>query len=98
MQPIKFPEANVVFGENQPEYKPLPALKFPTEEGIVITCWQLTDDEIEIIRKTKCLWLSQMTFNDPLQPIYPTVHRDELIIHQQQQTDNNELENAEKSE
>lgn len=55
MQPITFSEANVVYGANQAEYKPLPGLKFPTEDGMFITCWQLTDDEIEAIKKTKCV-------------------------------------------
>lgn len=27
MIPIKFPEANVVYGKGQPEYEPLPAYK-----------------------------------------------------------------------
>lgn len=31
MKPKKFQEANVVYGEGQPEYKPLPAHK--TKEG-----------------------------------------------------------------
>lgn len=96
MQPIKFPEANVVFGEGQSEYKPLPALKFPSNDGEVITCWQLTDEEIETIKETKCLWLSQLTFNTPLQPIYPTVKREELIIHKEPQAD--ELANTDKAE
>lgn len=38
-----------------------------------------------------------MTFNNPLQPIYPTVNRDELIIHKEEAS-NDELENTEKSE
>ena len=42
MKPKQFPESNVVYGENQDEYLPLPAHK--TEEGIVITCWELSDE------------------------------------------------------
>lgn len=37
MTPIKFKGQNIVFGANQPEYQPLPALKL--HDGQVITCW-----------------------------------------------------------
>lgn len=98
MQPITFPEANVVYGANQAEYKPLPGLKFPSEDGMFITCWQLTDEEIETIKGTKCVWLSLMTFNQPLPPVFLTTNKDELIIHKEEENVDNELENSEKSE
>ena len=67
MKPIEFPGSNVVYGANQPEYQPLPAMKMP--DGQVLTCWQFTEEELAIINKTKCMYLSQLTFNQPLQPI-----------------------------
>lgn len=71
MKPIEFPGHNVVFGANQPEYQPLPALKMP--DGEVITCWELTDDEIQTITINKKIYFSQLTGNDRLQPILPMV-------------------------
>lgn len=71
MKPAKFKEANTVFAEHQPEYQPLPA--FRDEEGEVISCWELSDAEVAKIAKTKMLWLRQLTFNSPLQPILPTL-------------------------
>lgn len=71
MTPIKFPGSNVVFGANQPEYQPLPAMKLP--DGQVITCWQFTDEEIQTINRTKCMYFNQLTFNSALQPILPLV-------------------------
>ena len=59
----------MVFGENQPEYQPLPALALEDARGEVITCWEMTDEELEVIKKTKCIYLSQFTFNQSLQPI-----------------------------
>lgn len=73
MRPIEFPGSNVVFGKDQPEYKPLPALALQDSFGSVITCWELTDEEIEEITKTRKFYLKQLTFTNPLQPILPTV-------------------------
>lgn len=71
MKPIDFPQANTVHGASQPQYLPLPA--YTDHEGRVISCWELTDDEREKIAKTGLLWLYQLTFGDPLQPIAPMV-------------------------
>lgn len=71
MNPVKFPGHNVVFAEDQPEYQPLPALLMP--DGEVITCWQLDAEELEEITRTGKIYLSQLTFNTPLQPILPMV-------------------------
>jgi hypothetical protein len=69
MKPVPFPGQNTVFGESQPEYQPLPALKMPTADGEVITCWEVTDDDLEIIQKTRRIYLSQLTFKGKLQPV-----------------------------
>lgn len=69
MTPIKFPEANTVFAKDQPEYIPLPACV--TAEGMVISCWLLSDEEINELAKTRLLWIKQLTFGDPLQPLLP---------------------------
>ena len=80
MKPIKFPGQNVILGENQPEYEPLPALVVPNDErGTIITCWELTDAEIELLVKTKRFYLSQYTFNSPLQPILLVVELSDLV-------------------
>ena len=81
MRPKHFPGQNVVFGENQPEYQPLPALVLPGSEGEVITCWELSDEEIEKVVKNKCIYFSQLVFThvnekgelqlNALQPILP---------------------------
>lgn len=67
MKPTTFLGQNVVFAENQPEYTPLPALRLP--DGQVITCWEISDEELQEITRTKKIYLSQLTFNDPLQPV-----------------------------
>jgi len=67
MKPIEFPGHNVVFAKDQPEYLPLPALRMP--DGMVITCWELSEDEKKQILETGKIYLQQLTFNQPLQPV-----------------------------
>ncbi len=71
MIPIKFPEANVTYAENQPECLPLPVHKTPA--GEVTSCWQLTEDEITLMVKTGKIYITQLTFNQKLQPVRPAV-------------------------
>lgn len=73
MKPIKFEGADVTFAENQPEYLSLPAKK--VDDNTILTCWELTDDEVKKISETKKLWLGVMNFNKPLQPLLPSVDR-----------------------
>lgn len=78
----------VVYGEGQPEYKPLPAHK--TKEGQAIFCFELDEAERKKIAETGELWVSLLTFNQPLQPIFITINKSDLFIQPDatQQTDN----------
>lgn len=90
MKPKDFPGRNVIFAEDQPEYQQLPAMLLPGTDGEVISCWELTDDEIAAITKNRCLYISQLCFtrineegfliNNPLQPILPTAELGDNII------------------
>lgn len=72
MKPIDFTETNVMFARDQSPYLPLPAYK--SEDGEVITCWQLSFVErIKILFSGK-MWLRVLTFNYPLQPQRPLVN------------------------
>lgn len=82
MEPIKFEGVNVVYGENQPEYMPLPAEKRIPEKtdrffGEVLTCWKLSPEELKKIQETGIIWLSLLTFGQPLQPIMLSVEKPE---------------------
>lgn len=67
MEPIKFDGANVIYGANQPECIPLPA--FRKENGEIWTCWKLSPEDLKQIQETGVIWLSMLTFNQPLQPV-----------------------------
>ncbi len=67
MKIIKFKECNVTYAENQPEYLPLPAHK--TSDGKVTSCWGLSFFERLKVAVTGRIYLSVLTFNQPLQPL-----------------------------
>lgn len=74
MKPIEFPEQNVVFAKDQPQYLPLPAFRDSNDpEGVVVTCWGLSFLERLRLAVTGKLYFSQMTFGQPLQPQRPSV-------------------------
>lgn len=82
MKPTDFEGTNVVYAKDQPEYNPLPALKVPGNEGILYTCWELTDEEAKEIARTKRLYVKMLSFNAPITPILPMANLgDDLEIH-----------------
>lgn len=63
MKPVEFPGVNVVFAKDQPEYMPLPAMKIPNDpQGLIITKWQLSPEELERVKETGTIHLSMLTF------------------------------------
>lgn len=77
MKPIGFKEQNVVYGADQPEYIPLPSLR---ENDTTVTCWELSKEDLEIINKTGVVWVSQMNFGRPLQPLRVTVEKSDVVL------------------
>jgi len=59
--------AEVVYAKDQPQYLPLPALRFL--DGVVVTRWVLSWKERLRVLLTGSVYLSQLTFNSPLQPV-----------------------------
>lgn len=67
MKPVEFPQTNVIYGEGQPEYWPLPAHR--TDDGIVTSCWHAGWlDRIRILFRGR-VYVRTMTFRQRLQPI-----------------------------
>lgn len=77
MKPIEFPEQTIVLAKDQPEYLPLPV---KVDGDNVISCWELTAEEIDKVKETGKIWISMMNFGNPPYPIYPTVTKEEVII------------------
>ena len=77
MKPVEFKETNVVFGKDQKEYQPLPALRF--DDGEVLTCWSLSWKELLRVVFTRKIYVGQLTFNHPLQPQFLTTDKYDVI-------------------
>jgi hypothetical protein len=75
MKPIKFEYSNVVYAENQ--YQPLPA--FRDADGSLLTCWEVSPEELEEIKKTGRIYIQVLTFNNPLQPLLPGVKMEDFL-------------------
>jgi len=71
MKPISFKDCNATYAKDQPEYIPLPVFKTP--DGMVTSCWKFTWKERFLILFGAKLFWSQMTFNQPLQPVKPII-------------------------
>lgn len=56
-----------VYAKDQPEYSPLPVFRNP--DGTVLSRWHCTWRERLRILLTGDIYLFQMTFNRPLQPV-----------------------------
>ncbi|MFW5757811.1 MAG: hypothetical protein ACOCYO_03935 [Bacteroidota bacterium] len=80
MKPTKFKQQNITYAKDQPEYQPLPALKIPNDpQGEVISCWKMSIRERLRVLITGRIWVSLLSFNQPLTPSYLTTKRDELF-------------------
>ena len=79
MKPLKFKGHNCIFAKDQEEYQQLPALRVKGSEGNVITCWKLSTRDRWKLLFTGKLWVSKLTFNQPLQPIYLQVDTPESV-------------------
>ncbi|MBB3842210.1 hypothetical protein FHS57_006241 [Runella defluvii] len=64
MIPIQFDEVNVVFGKpdtmTDEECGSLPALvdTLPNGQDVIVSCWQLSEDEIAMLTKTGRIYLT----------------------------------------
>lgn len=67
MKPIEFEGMNAVYGAKQPEYQPLPAM---VDDGRVVSCWELSPDELKVVQETGKIWLSVFAQGMPLQPVF----------------------------
>ena len=74
MKPIEFEGANVVYAADQPEYLSLPAhMSYKTAAREVTSCWELTEEELAEVIKTRRIYFTVLTFGHPLQPQLPSV-------------------------
>jgi len=79
MKPLEFPEQNIVYAKDQPEYVPLLGHKVDGPKGEFIFCMGLTLRERLQILFTGKLWCSLLTFNKPLTPSFFSTKKSDLF-------------------
>lgn len=67
MKSVNFEDQNKIYAKDQPEYNKLIVHK--KIDGQVISCWELSDEDIEQILQTRQVYLTQLTFRMALQPV-----------------------------
>lgn len=79
MKPVSFPEVNMTYAKDQPEYKPLPGCKFDTPEGHFVFCMKLSlKERVKILISGK-MWACLLTFNKPLTPTFFSTNKQDVI-------------------
>ena len=70
MKPVDFKGKNVTFAKNQDDYLPLPAYVGRDTNGntCVVSCWEMSDVELQEVMKTKRVFVIILTYGKPLQP------------------------------
>lgn len=74
MEAVQFEGCNVVFGADQKDYIPLPAM-VDRRWGIVLMCFLLTDLEISQVKESRSLDISRLTFGGPTQPMSVNIQK-----------------------
>jgi hypothetical protein len=76
MEAIDFPAANIGIAKNQPQYKTLYGhiwnedhLAQEDKLGRITVCLKLSPEELEEVKQTGKIWLTQCTFNRGYAPI-----------------------------
>lgn len=68
MKAVPFKNQNRVFGENQPQYIPLPVNE--SKDGYrVISCWKMTFKDRLRALFTGRVYVASLTYRSPLQPL-----------------------------
>lgn len=82
MKPIEFPEQNIIATSDDENVKPLPVC-ISSDGFQTISCWEVTDEDIERIKQTKRIYLSQMNYGAPLYPVFITSDKSDLFTNPQ---------------
>lgn len=70
MKAIQFKEQTVILAENQPEYTPLPVFINDSPEREMVACFELSQEEMDVLIKSRQIWFTQFTFGNLFQPVH----------------------------
>lgn len=73
MKPVKFNGVNLTYKkpDNMTD-KECGSLPVNQKDGVIVSCWELSEEDIENLIRTKIIWLGVHTNVQP--PVYLTVH------------------------
>ena len=79
VEPMYVPDGakRTIYAKDQPQYRPLPATVSP--EGIVVTEWEPTPEELDALLTGGRVRVLLHTFNQPLQPFRVEVAQPEGV-------------------
>lgn len=77
MKPVEFEEQNTLATSSEPNVEPLPCR---IADDQVISCWQLSPEEIEIINNTGRIYVSQLSGGYVI-PLFLTADKHDLFIY-----------------
>jgi hypothetical protein len=81
MKPTKFKQQNITFANKQTSHIAIPAFKHPFDpRGEVVSCWKMNLWERIKVLFTGRIWVSLLSFNQPLTPSFLTTKRSDIII------------------
>lgn len=75
MDPVDFPGADVVVAKDQPPYKPLPVQWVGGDMGVMLMCWEMSEEELAEVIRTRRIWITSLTFSQPIQPLCVSTDR-----------------------
>ena len=79
MKPVTFKVQNTAFAKDQEQYGTIPTLHMEGPSGTIVSCWELSEEEIAEVVKTGKMWLGLMCFGKPLTPSFLSVNSDDFF-------------------
>lgn len=80
MKPIEFPEQNTIATSKDANVQPLPCRI--SEDGTqVISCWELTEADLERLKRKPRIYVSQMTYGGAIPPLFVTTDNNDLFTY-----------------
>jgi len=70
MKPVRTEHTNCILGAGQEQYNELPVHRLQDAKEHVVMCFELDLNDIAELTQNGCkIWVTQLTFNNPFQPI-----------------------------
>lgn len=70
MNPAMFKGADLMYGEEQPQFLLLPA-HHDAATGVTTVCFEMTEEELEVLKTTRRVWIRWKTGTEKPKPIPP---------------------------